>query len=95
MKNQQGDSLTPMVGQNAARFPDRDTVNTPFTPRQAKATAHFLDMAQAAQARDGGREVVTGPELGQPGDRQDLQRRRRVVAELPGRLSQRARPPGR
>ncbi len=51
MKNQQRDSLAPMVGQTAARFPDRDTVKTPFTPRGAKATRQFLDMAQVAQAR--------------------------------------------
>jgi hypothetical protein len=51
MKNQQGDSLTPMVGQTAAIFPDRDTVKTPFTPKGAKAAAHFLEMAQTAQAR--------------------------------------------
>jgi hypothetical protein len=40
-----------MVGQNAAIFPDRDTVKTPFTPRGAKATAHFLAMGRAAQDR--------------------------------------------
>jgi hypothetical protein len=40
-----------MVGQNATIFPDRDTVKTPFTPKGAKATTHFLEMAQVAQAR--------------------------------------------
>lgn len=51
MKNQQGDSLTLMVGQNATIFPDRDTVKSALTLKGAKATGHFLDMAQAAQAR--------------------------------------------
>ncbi len=51
MNNQQGDSLTHMVGQNATIFPDRDTVQTPFTPRGAKATAHFLAIGRAAQDR--------------------------------------------
>lgn len=51
MSNQRRDSRTPMVGQNAATFPDRDTVKTPFTPRGAKATAHFLAMGRAAQDR--------------------------------------------
>ncbi len=59
MKNQQGDSLTPMVGQTAAIFPDRDTVKTPFTPRGAKATAQFLAMGRAAQDRQAAAPPLT------------------------------------
>lgn len=40
-----------MVGQNAPIFPDPDTVKPPLTPRQARTTSHFLEMARAAQAR--------------------------------------------
>ncbi len=49
MKNQQGDSLTHRVRQNAPVFPDPDTVKTPLTPKAAKATAQFLAMGRAAQ----------------------------------------------
>ncbi|MFK7604226.1 hypothetical protein ACI3L1_18685 [Deinococcus sp. SM5_A1] len=51
MNNQQGDSLTHRVRQNAPIFPDRDTVKPPLTPRQAKTTSHFLAMGRVAQAR--------------------------------------------
>lgn len=49
MNNQQRESLTHMVGQNAPVFPDLDTVKTPLTPKGAKATSHFLEMGRAVQ----------------------------------------------
>lgn len=51
MNNQQRESLTHMVGQNAPVFPHLDTVKLSLTPKGAKATVHFLEMAQVAQAR--------------------------------------------
>lgn len=51
MKNQQGDSLTHRVRQNGPIFLAPNTVDAPLTPKGAKATSRFLEMARAAQTR--------------------------------------------
>ncbi len=52
-----------MVGQSATVFPHRDTLKPAFTPRGAKATAQFLAMGRAAQARQADAPPLTATAL--------------------------------